>query len=445
MKHFGTDGIRGIANKDLTSELALKVGRAAGLFFGGDVIIAKDPRLSSDMLETALISGILSTGVNAYRMGILPTPAVSLILSTNGKSGGAMISASHNPIEYNGIKFFSKEGFKLKESEEEEIERLMEEERSLPVGKGGRLLDFTKAREIYINKILSMNRINLSGIKIAIDAAFGATSTVVGEIFNKLKAEVYLFNEEPDGERINVNCGSTNPKFLSEKLLEIGADVGFAFDGDGDRVIAIDEEGKIVDGDEIMFILSRYLNLKSIVITVMSNFGLRSLLKKYNISFYEVPVGDRNVLYKMLETNSPLGGEQSGHIIYLPQGKTGDGIITSLLILSAMLRENKPLSLLTEEFVKFPQVLRNVEVKNKELIMKDEEFLREVMLWNKKLNGRGRVLVRPSGTENLIRIMVEGEKEEETETIASLLEESLKKRLAQMNLGDEEGGYPFKG
>lgn len=445
MKHFGTDGIRGIANKDLTSELALKVGRAAGLFFGGDVIIAKDPRLSSDMLETALISGILSTGVNAYRMGILPTPAVSLILSTNGKSGGAMISASHNPIEYNGIKFFSKEGFKLKESEEEEIERLMEEERSLPVGKGGRLLDFTKAREIYINKILSMNRINLSGIKIAIDAAFGATSTVVGEIFNKLKAEVYLFNEEPDGERINVNCGSTNPKFLSEKLLEIGADVGFAFDGDGDRVIAIDEEGKIVDGDEIMFILSKYLNLKSIVITVMSNFGLRSLLKKYNISFYEVPVGDRNVLYKMLETNSPLGGEQSGHIIYLPQGKTGDGIITSLLILSAMLRENKPLSLLTEEFVRFPQVLRNVEVKNKELIMKDEEFLKEVMLWNKKLNGRGRVLVRPSGTENLIRIMVEGEKEEETETIASLLEESLKKRLAQMNLGDEEGGYPFKG
>ena len=445
MKHFGTDGIRGIANKDLTSELALKVGRAAGLFFGGDVIIAKDPRLSSDMLETALISGILSTGVNAYRMGILPTPAVSLILSTNGKSGGAMISASHNPIEYNGIKFFSKEGFKLKESEEEEIERLMEKERSLPVGKGGRLLDFTKAREIYINKILSMNRINLSGIKIAIDAAFGATSTVVGEIFNKLKAEVYLFNEEPDGERINVNCGSTNPKFLSEKLLEIGADVGFAFDGDGDRVIAIDEEGKIVDGDEIMFILSKYLNLRSIVITVMSNFGLRSLLKKYNISFYEVPVGDRNVLYKMLETNSPLGGEQSGHIIYLPQGKTGDGIITSLLILSAMLRENKPLSLLTEEFVRFPQVLRNVEVKNKELIMKDEEFLREVMLWNKKLNGRGRVLVRPSGTENLIRIMVEGEKEEETETIASLLEESLKKRLAQMNLGDEEGGYPFKG
>ncbi len=445
MKYFGTDGIRGIANKDLTPELALKVGRAAGLFFGGDVIIAKDPRLSSDMLETALISGILSTGVNAYRMGILPTPAVSLVLSTNGKSGGAMISASHNPIEYNGIKFFSKEGFKLKESEEEEIERLMEEERSLPVGKGGRLLDFTKAREIYINKILSMNRINLSGIKIAIDAAFGATSTVVGEIFNKLKAEVYLFNEEPDGERINVNCGSTNPKFLSEKLLEIGADVGFAFDGDGDRVIAIDEEGKIVDGDEIMFILSKYLNLKSIVITVMSNFGLRSLLKKYNISFYEVPVGDRNVLYKMLETNSPLGGEQSGHIIYLPQGKTGDGIITSLLILSAMLRENKPLSLLTEEFVRFPQVLRNVEVKNKELIMKDEEFLREVMLWNKKLNGRGRVLVRPSGTENLIRIMVEGEKEEETETIASLLEESLKKRLAQMNLGDEEGGYPFKG
>ena len=445
MKHFGTDGIRGIANKDLTSELALKVGRAAGLFFDGDIVIAKDPRLSSDMLETALISGILSTGVNAYRMGILPTPAVSLILSTNGKSGGAMISASHNPIEYNGIKFFSKEGFKLKESEEEEIERLMEKERSLPVGKGGRLLDFTKAREIYINKILSMNRINLSGIKIAIDAAFGATSTVVGEIFNKLKAEVYLFNEEPDGERINVNCGSTNPKFLSEKLLEIGADVGFAFDGDGDRVIAIDEEGKIVDGDEIMFILSRYLNLKSIVITVMSNFGLRSLLKKYNIFFYEVPVGDRNVLYKMLETNSPLGGEQSGHIIYLPQGKTGDGIITSLLILSAMLRENKPLSLLTEEFVRFPQVLRNVEVKNKELIMKDEEFLKEVMLWNKKLNGRGRVLVRPSGTENLIRIMVEGEKEEETETIASLLEESLKKRLAQMNLGDEEGGYPFKG
>jgi len=445
MRYFGTDGIRGIANKDLTSELALKVGRAASLFFGGDMVIAKDPRLSSDMLETALVSGILSTGVNAYKMGILPTPAVSLILSTNGKSGGAMISASHNPIEYNGIKFFSKEGFKLKESEEEEIERLMEVERPLPVERGGRLFDFSKAKEIYINKILSMNRINLSGIKIAIDAAFGATATVVGEIFNKLKAEVYLFNEEPDGERINVNCGSTNPKFLSGKLSEIGADVGFAFDGDGDRVIAIDEEGKIVDGDEIMFILSRYLNLRSIVITVMSNLGLRYLLKKYNISFYEVPVGDRNVLYKMLETNSPLGGEQSGHIIYLPQGKTGDGIITSLLILSAMLRENKPLSLLTEEFVRFPQVLRNVEVKNKELIMKDEEFLKEVMLWNKKLNGRGRVLVRPSGTENLIRIMVEGEKEEETETIASLLEESLKKRLAQNFLGDEEGGYPFKG
>lgn len=445
MKYFGTDGIRGIANKDLTTDLAMRVGVAAGTFFKGDIVVSKDPRLSSDMLESALVSGILSAGVNVYEMGILPTPAVSLILSADGKSGGAMISASHNPIDYNGIKFFSKNGIKLKESEEMEIERLMEERITLPYGRGGRLIDFKDAREMYIEKILSMNRLNLKGVKVALDGAFGATTTVLAEIFERLNANVYIFNGEPDGKRINVNCGSTHPQFLSEKVLQVKADVGFTFDGDGDRVISIDEKGNVVDGDEMMFILSKNLNLKSIVITVMSNFGLRKLLKKYNITFYEVPVGDRNVLHKMFDTKSPLGGEQSGHIIYLPQSRTGDGIITSLLILSVMLKENKPLSFLRREFVRFPQVLRNIRVKDKNSVMKDETFLKEVRVWNEKLNGRGRVLVRPSGTEDLIRIMVEGEKEEETKTIASLIEESLKKRLAQTSLGDEEGGYPFKG
>lgn len=440
MKYFGTDGVRGVANLDLTCELALKIGRAASTFFNGDLIISKDPRLSSDMIEAALVSGILSKGKNAYLTGIIPTPALSLILSCNDKKGGAMISASHNPIEDNGIKFFDERGFKLKEDDEEKIEKLMEEEIKLPIGRGGKVIYFNEAKNLYIKKVIEKNSLNLSGLKIALDLSYGATTTVAPEVFSELKASITLFNDKPDGEKINVNCGSTNPDFLSKKIKINGFDLGFSFDGDGDRVIAFDEKGEVVDGDIIMFILAKYFKIPSIVITVMSNFGLKVLLNKYNIKFYEVPVGDRNVLYKMLKTSSPIGGEQSGHIIYLPQSKTGDGIITSLLLLKVLIDQNKRLSEIKKEFIKFPQILRNIKVKDKTRVLKDEIFLKEVSLWNKKLNGKGRVLVRPSGTENLIRIMVEGEEEKEVEKIAYSLEDLLKKRLAQNFLGDEEEG-----
>lgn len=443
MKYFGTDGIRGIANLDLTPEFALKVGKAAGIYFKGDLIVSKDPRLSSDSLEGALISGILLTGVNVYSTGILPTPALSLLLKINGKSGGVMISASHNPIEYNGIKFFNREGIKLSEEEEEEIEKLIENEIKLNRN-FGKHIDFIEGKHLYISEIIRNNKINLKGMKIALDLAFGATTVVAPLIFSSLNSNLTLYNEVPDGNRINVNCGSTNIDFLVEKKKERNFDIGFSYDGDGDRVIAVDEKGEVVDGDMIMFILAKYLKLESIVITVMSNYGLKVLLNKYKINYYETPVGDRNVLYKMLEVNAPIGGEQSGHIIFLPQSKTGDGIITSLLLLKVMLNENKPLSELKKEFIKYPQILRNVEVTDKYLIMNDEIFKKEVIRWNEKLNGKGRVLVRPSGTENLIRIMVEGEKEDEIKEIAFSLEEFLKKRLAQIKkLGDEEEGSPY--
>ena len=441
MKYFGTDGVRGIANLDLTCELALKIGRAASSYFNGEMIVSKDPRLSSDMIEMALVSGILSKGNNAYLTGIIPTPALSLLLSNNGKKGGAMISASHNPIEDNGIKFFDEKGFKLREEDEEKIEKLMKEEIKLPIGRGGKVIYFNEAKAIYIKTIIEKNKLNLNGLKIALDLAYGATTTVAPEIFSNLNSSLTLFNEKPDGEKINVGCGSTNPEFLSRKIKDNGFDLGFSFDGDGDRVIAFDENGEVFDGDMIMFILAKYLKIPSIVITVMSNFGLKVLLKKYGIKFYEVPVGDRNVLYKMIEVNASLGGEQSGHIIYLPQSNTGDGIITSLLLLKVLVEQNKPLSELNKEFIKYPQILRNVKVNDKKAIMKDEMFFREVNLWNEKLNGKGRVLVRPSGTENLIRIMVEGEEEKEILEIVDYLEDLLKKRLTQnLSLGDEEEG-----
>jgi phosphoglucosamine mutase len=441
MKYFGTDGVRGIANLDLTCELALKIGRAASSFFNGDIIVSKDPRLSSDMIEMALVSGILSKGNNAYLTGIIPTPALSLLLSDNRKKGGAMISASHNPIEDNGIKFFDEKGFKLREKDEEKIEKLMEEEIKLPIGRGGKVIYFNEAKAIYIKSIIEKNKLNLNGLKIALDLAYGATTTVAPEIFSNLNSSLTLFNEKPDGEKVNVGCGSTNPEFLSRKIKENGFDLGFSFDGDGDRVIAFDEKGDIVDGDMIMFILAKYLKIPSIVITVMSNFGLKVLLNKYGIRFYEVPVGDRNVLYKMVEVNASLGGEQSGHIIYLPQSKTGDGIITSLLLLKVLVEQNKPLSELNKEFIKYPQILRNIKVRDKNKVMKDEIFFKEVSLWNEKLNGKGRILVRPSGTENLIRIMVEGEEEKEILEIVDCLEDLLKKRLTQnFFLGDEEEG-----
>lgn len=441
MKYFGTDGVRGIANLDLTCELALKIGRAASSFFNGDIIVSKDPRLSSDMIEMALVSGILSKGNNAYLTGIIPTPALSLLLSDNRKKGGAMISASHNPIEDNGIKFFDEKGFKLREEDEKKIEKLMEEEIKLPIGRGGKVIYFNEAKAIYIKTIIEKNKLNLNGLKIALDLAYGATTTVAPEIFSNLNSSLTLFNEKPDGEKVNVGCGSTNPEFLSRKIKENGFDLGFSFDGDGDRVIAFDEKGDIVDGDIIMFILAKYLKIPSIVITVMSNFGLKVLLNKYGIRFYEVPVGDRNVLYKMVEVNASLGGEQSGHIIYLPQSKTGDGIITSLLLLKVLVEQNKPLSELNKEFIKYPQILRNIKVNDKKAIMNDVIFFKEVSLWNEKLNGKGRILVRPSGTENLIRIMVEGEEEKEILEIVDCLEDLLKKRLTQnFSLGDEEEG-----
>lgn len=449
MKYFGTDGIRGVANLDLTPEFALKVGKAAGLYFKGDLIVSKDPRLSSDSLESALISGILSTGVNVYSTGILPTPALSLLLKINGKSGGAMISASHNPIEYNGIKFFNRGGIKLSEKEEEEIEKIIDEEiflsKNFSPKNFGKNITFLEGKHLYLNEVIRNNKIDLRNFKIALDLAFGATTVVAPIIFSTLNADLILFNEKPDGNKINVDCGSTNIEFLIQKKKEKNFDIGFSFDGDGDRVIAVDEMGEVVDGDIIMFLLAKHLNLKEIVITVMSNFGLKVLLNKYEIKYYETPVGDRNVLYKMLEVNAPIGGEQSGHIIYLPQSRTGDGIITSLLLLKVLLKENKPLSELRKEFIRYPQILRNVEVKDKNSAMHDDVFLKEVILWNEKLNGRGRVLVRPSGTENLIRIMVEGEDEDEIKEIALSLENLLKKRLAQRNsLGDEEEGSPIK-
>jgi len=382
------------------------------------------------MIKTAFISGLTSTGVDVIDVDVIPTPAISFFIKKGNFSGGVMVSASHNPYEYNGLKFFNREGRKFSELEEASLELVIFNKYELPKASFeniGRIFSGKNLVEMYERFLESAGRY-LAGLKIGIDCANGATFKIAPSVFKSLGARVFVFNAEPDGKNINENCGATSPEGLALKVKELNLDIGFAYDGDGDRCIAIDEKGNIVDGDEILAIFAaHYINRNKVVVsTVMSNMGLEVFLKDFGIELIRTDVGDRFVSEKMIETGALVGGEQSGHIILRDFAETGDGILTSIVLASIVKSTRKPLSELSSLMKKFPQKLKNLRVKEKkplENLSKLQEVLKEV---EEKFSGKGRVLVRYSGTEPLLRIMVEAEDEKLIDEVILVIEEAVK-------------------
>ena len=433
---FGTDGVRGIANTELDCELAYRIGKAGAYVLSKElgekpvILVGKDTRLSGDMLENALSSGIMSAGGDVMPAGVIPTPAVAYLVRKYNLQAGVVISASHNPMEYNGIKFFNSKGFKLRDEIEDEIEEYVKNPEKIPSAEKenvGRVLSCTSAVKDYIDFAKSTLNCDLKTLKIAVDCANGATAKIAPQIFSDLGAMVFETGTEPDGTNINKNCGSTYISNVCEFTKSVGADIGIAFDGDGDRVLFSDEFGNEIDGDQVMAILGLYmknngaLNDNTIVGTVMSNLGLTIFGEDNDISIKQASVGDRYVLEKMLKYGYNLGGEQSGHVIILDYNTTGDGIITALQVLKILKNTNARLSELSSVIKKLPQVLVNtrVENQNKEFVLKDEEILELIENVNIKLFKKGRVLVRASGTEPLFRVMLEGEDIEEITNYAN--------------------------
>lgn len=421
-KYFGTDGIRGVANKELTPELALKIGRYGGYILTKDqpkskIIIGRDTRISGYMLEGALVAGLLSIGVEVMRLGVISTPGVAYLTKALGAAGGIMISASHNPTKDNGIKFFGADGFKLSDEQEEEIERLLNtKENNLPRpigGDVGQVNDYFEGGQKYLQYLKQTIDSDLSGIHVALDCANGATSSLASHLFADLEADISTMGVSPNGTNINDGVGSTHPEALSQFVLEKEADLGLAFDGDGDRLIAIDENGQIVDGDEIIYICAKYLkekgrlNNNTVVSTVMSNLGFYKGLAEAGISSSQTAVGDRYVVERMRSNNYNLGGEQSGHIIFLDYNTTGDGLLTGIQLLNILKEENKTLSELAAEMKKYPQTLVNIKVTNKDEVLENAKVKAVIEQVEEEMAGEGRVLVRPSGTEPLVRIMAE--------------------------------------
>lgn len=432
---FGTDGVRGIANKDLTSEMAYNLGRAGAyvLTEGAHkpkILVGKDTRISGDMLESALVAGILSVGAEAITLGVIPTPAVAHLTRKYGADAGVMISASHNPVEYNGIKFFDNKGYKLPDELEDEIQGVIESGfEGVPSPIGG---DIGKAQvevgalDDYIDFAKETIAVNLRGLKVALDCANGAVYKAAVRAFRELEAEVYIINDNPDGTNINEKCGSTHPEELMDYVVRKGCDVGFAFDGDADRCLAVDEKGNLVNGDFILALCGKHLKeinrLKdnTVVVTVMSNLGLDIAFKEMGINCLKTKVGDRYVLEEMIKGNYVLGGEQSGHIIFSKYNSTGDGLVTALQIASIVKKNKKPLSELCSIMKQLPQTLVNAVVPNekKNIYLEDKEIVEEIQRIESILDGRGRVLIRPSGTEPLVRVMLEGENQEEIDKLA---------------------------
>lgn len=442
---FGTDGVRGLANKTLDCGLAYRLGQAGAYVLNrskGDrikILIGKDTRISGDMLEAALIAGMCSVGADVVPIGIIPTPAIAHLVRCYEMDAGVMISASHNPMEYNGIKFFDKNGYKLPDEVEDEIEGLIKDglaDIELPMGENvGRRLEYKNAVKDYIEFLKNTIDTRLDGLKVALDCANGAAYVVAPTVFRELGAEVFIINDTPNGVNINANCGSTHPERLQEYVLEVGADVGLAFDGDADRLIAVDEQGSIVDGDHIMAICGLdlkqrgMLSKNTVVATVMSNLGLDIALNKNGCSVVKTKVGDRYVLESMLKEGYNFGGEQSGHIIFFDHNTTGDGCVTALQLVSIMQKRQQKLSTLANAMKKLPQVLVNVEADEdmKHNYINDNSIQSAIREIEEKLKGNGRVLVRPSGTEPLIRIMIEGENHDEIEKYANSLATLFKK------------------
>ncbi|KZM58253.1 phosphoglucosamine mutase [Geobacillus stearothermophilus] len=427
-KYFGTDGVRGVANRELTPELAFQIGRCGGYVLTKSVerpkvLIGRDTRISGHMLEGALVAGLLSIGVEVMRLGVISTPGVAYLTKALGAQAGIMISASHNPVQDNGIKFFGPDGFKLSDEQEAEIEALIDNGEDMlprPIGAGlGQVNDYFEGGQKYLQYLKqTIDEEDFSGMKIALDCAHGATSSLATYLFADLDADVVTMGASPNGLNINEGVGSTHPEALAAFVKEKGADVGLAFDGDGDRLIAVDERGNIVDGDQIMYICAKYLKetgrLKhqTVVSTVMSNLGFYKALEAQGMKSVQTAVGDRYVVEEMKKNGYNLGGEQSGHIIFLDYNTTGDGMLTALQLVNIMKIKGKPLSELAGEMKKYPQLLVNVRVKEKEKVMENEQVKNVIAEVEAEMNGNGRVLVRPSGTEPLVRIMAEAPTEE---------------------------------
>lgn len=443
---FGTDGVRGIANKELTCELAYKLGKAGACVLtegagSPKILVGMDTRISGDMLEGALVSGILSVGAKAICVGVIPTPAIAYLTKKYGADAGVVISASHNPVEYNGIKFFNGQGYKLSDELEDKIQRLIESEfKGIDVLTGEKIGVKTnkiyKALTDYIEFAKSTVDVNLKGLKVALDCANGASSKTSVKAFKEMGADVYVINNDPDGININKNCGSTHPEELMDYVVKKKCDLGLAFDGDADRCLAVDENGNLINGDFIIGIIGKYLksrgrlNKNSVVVTVMSNLGLDIALRNENINTVKTKVGDRYVLEEMKKNGYVLGGEQSGHIIMLDYNTTGDGLVTALQIASIVKESGRTLSELASFIKELPQVLVNARVPNdkKNIYNEDEQIMSEIEKMEKKLDGCGRVLIRPSGTEPLVRVMLEGKIQSEIDDMASNLASLIEKK-----------------
>ncbi len=443
---FGTDGVRGIANEKLDVELALAISRAAGMIikneFKGEpkVIVGRDTRLSGTMLEAAVAAGLSSVGCDVELLGVVPTPAVAYLVKKLGAAGGVMITASHNPYEYNGIKYFGSTGFKLTDEQEERIEGIVldgsEPIELAPTGKIGRVTPDTEAVEYYVEHIASTVG-DLSGIKIAVDCANGASYATAKKIFGRVKADAVFLNCEPDGTNVNRECGSLFIKGLGEYVKENGFDIGVAFDGDADRCLAVDENGELIDGDMFMAILAKRFHeegrlAKNMFIpTIMSNMGLFKFAEEYGMRCYPTKVGDRYVLESLLKFNASLGGEQSGHIIIPEYMTTGDGELSALMLIESMKLAGKKASELKKVMTVYPQVMVNIaatpEMKAK---LDDPEVKSYLDIETRRLDGDGRILVRPSGTEPLVRIMIEGKDKAKIDALVLECAETLKNLLS---------------
>lgn len=446
---FGTDGVRGVANTELTCELAMQIGRAAAmeLIQGSDrqpkVLIGKDTRQSSDMLEAALSAGLCSVGADVVSVGVVPTPAVAYLVGKYQCDAGIMISASHNPCEYNGIKIFQGTGYKLPDEIEEDIEAIiLDHTKPAPQLTGGALGTVSYARQAvadYIDHVSATADQSFKGMKIALDCANGSASVTAQEIFTKLGAEVHMLSDRPDGVNINAGCGSTHIGALQAYVKEHGCDAGMAFDGDADRMLAVDEAGRLVDGDQIIAICANMMQQNgtlaknTAVVTVMSNMGFFKYCETQQIACKKTAVGDRYVLERMLKDGFNIGGEQSGHIIFLDYATTGDGQLSAVQLLKAMKHSGKPLSVLAKIMEVYPQVLINVRVTNegKARYNNDEEIIAAVQRAEMELMGEGRVLVRVSGTEPLVRVMLEGKDYDLITRLGNEIADVVKERLSQ--------------
>lgn len=444
-KYFGTDGVRGVANSELTPELAFKLGRFGGYVLAHNgtekptVVVGRDTRISGVMLESALVAGLLSTGAEVMRLGIITTPGVAYLTREMNAQAGVMISASHNPVQDNGIKFFGADGFKLSDAQEAEIEALLDaEEDTLPRPVGvelGHTSDYFEGGHRYLSYLKSTIEGDLEGLKIALDGAHGSTYSLAPYLFGDLEADTVTIGCNPDGNNINDGVGSTHPEKLAELVLDTDSDFGLAFDGDGDRLIAVDEKGQIVDGDQIMFILAQDMDARGelkdhmVVSTVMSNLGFYKGLESLNIKSDKTKVGDRYVVEEMRRSSYNLGGEQSGHIVMMDHNTTGDGLLTGIHLASIVKRSGKTLSELADQMTKYPQRLVNIKVSDKHAVEQNEHVAAVIKEVEDEMNGEGRVLVRPSGTEPLVRVMVEAKTDEDAERFVNKISDVVRAHM----------------